>query len=358
MLQTTGVAADTSDMQQTNADPQHAFWRTHHRSGLVVAAGGGGLLVAYALLTWERPDRAWLLVIGLVVLLVVPPLLLLLPDGVESRSRWRVGLYYVLEVVGIAVVTAAAWLDGGLGSPLVLLYLVLLVHGIAVYPTRVAVVMTGLVMGSYLLLALLQGVDAPRALAAAGAILLTAVVAAVGARSHISLHQHQSRTQAALHRQARIDPLTGAYNRQGIQETLQVAFATSDRAHPTAVLALDLDGFKLLNDTEGHQVGDDVLQRFVSVLEGASRQDDVVGRLGGDEFLLLLPEADAEVADRVAARVHAQLLREGVPVTVSIGIATTSGREAPQTVLARADAALYAAKRDGRGRTRRQLAST
>lgn len=124
------------------------------------------------------------------------------------------------------------------------------------------------------------------------------------------------------------------------------------------MLALDLDGFKILNDTEGHQVGDEVLQRFVFILERASRQDDVVGRLGGDEFLLLLPEADAVVADRVADRVHAQLHRAVVPVTVSIGIATTFGGEAPQTVLARADAALYAAKRDGRGRTRRQLAST
>ena len=343
-------------MHPSPPDPQHAFWRAHDRSGVLVAAGGGGLVVAYALLTWDRPDRVWMLVIGLLVLLVVPPLLLLLPDGAGDLRRWRTLLYYTLEVVGIAVVTALVWLDGGLGSPLVLLYLVVLIHGIAVYPTRVAVAMTGLVLVSYLLLAVDAGVDAARAGAAAGAILLTAAVATLAARSHISLRQHQSRVQELLRQQARTDGLTGALNRQGISEVLAAHASALGVTSPTSVLAIDLDAFKALNDTAGHLVGDHVLQRVVATLEGASRAGDMVGRPGGDEFILLLPGADTDVAERVAARIHDELERNEVPITVSIGIATATGPEEARTLLARADQALYAAKRAGRGRTRRELA--
>lgn len=344
-------------MRRPSPDPDSAFWRSHDRSGVLVAVGGGGLVVAYTLLSWDRPDRLWMLAIGLVVLLVVPPLLLLLPDAAAERSRWRAVIHYVLEVVGIGMVTALAWLDGGLGSPLVLLYLVLLVHGIAAYPTGVALAMTGLVMGAYLLLALAAGVDAARAVTAAGAILLIAAVAALGARSHVSLERHQRRTQAVLHQQARTDPLTGALNRQGIEEAMLAQLDVTHLDALTSVLAIDLDGFKALNDTEGHQVGDRVLQQIVAILEGASRTGDIVGRPGGDEFLLLLPAADAEVAGQVAARIHEQIERNAVPVTVSIGIATTAGNEDAQSVFARADDALYVAKRAGRGRTRRGLAS-
>ncbi len=314
-------------------------------------------MVFYAVLTWQQPQRAVMLSIGLAALLLVPPLLLLLPAGSATLVRWRATLYYSLEIVGIGVVTTLVWLDGGLGSPLTLLYLVVLVHGMAVYPTSVAMGMTALVLGAYLLLALAAGVDVARATTAAGAILLTAAVAAIGARSHISLQQHQLRIQALLHRQARTDGLTGARNRQGIEEAIDAQLARTASDSPTAVLALDLDGFKVLNDTEGHPVGDRILQQVVAILEHASRADDVIGRQGGDEFLVLLPDADGEAAGRVAARIHERLATESVPVTVSIGIATTTRREDARALLARADEALYSAKRDGRGRTCRALVS-
>ena len=343
-------------MATVTFDPEHAFWRAHDRSGVLVAAGGGGLVAGYALLSWDLPGRLWMLVIGVLVLVVVPPLLLLLPDGDGELRRWRTALYYALEVIGIGVVTALVWLDGGLGSPLGVLYLVVLVHGIAVYPTRIAVAMTGLVLVSYLLLALDAGVDAARAGTAAGAILLTAAVAALAARNHISLRQHQSRVQELLRQQARTDGLTGALNRQGMSEALTAHVSALGVTAPVSVLAIDLDAFKALNDTAGHLVGDHVLQRVVAALEGASRAGDVVGRPGGDEFILLLPGADGDVAERVAARIHDELERDEVPITVSIGIATATGPQEARTLLARADEALYAAKRAGRGRTRRALA--
>ncbi len=338
-------------MQLPSVDVHAAFWRDHDRSGVLVSAGGGGLVVLYALATWGQSGREWLLVLGLLVLLAVPPLLLLLPEDTGVRARWRGPFYYSLEVVGIGVVTTLVWLDGGLGSPLTILYLLLLVHGIAVYPTRVAVVMTALVLVGYLGLALAGGVDVGRAGAAAGAILLTAGVSVLAARSHITLQQHQARVQDLLRVQARTDGLTGALNRQGMAEALVARLAATDATSPTSVLAVDLDGFKALNDDAGHLVGDRVLQQVVATLQGASRAGDLVGRPGGDELLLLLPEAGAAVAEQVAVRIHDQLRQDGAPVTVSIGIATATGREDAEAILGRADRALYAAKRAGGGRT-------
>ncbi|WP_457094489.1 sensor domain-containing diguanylate cyclase [Microvirga sp. P5_D2] len=165
-----------------------------------------------------------------------------------------------------------------------------------------------------------------------------------------------------LERLAETDALTGLANRRAFDATLLRAWRRLQRTgRPLSLLMLDLDYFKVLNDRCGHQVGDEVLQRFARVLsELPCRPDDLTARYGGEEFAVLLPDTDRAGALHVAELARAALVSAEIPhpsgingfVTVSIGVAT-AGRESlknTETLLGQADAALYQAKRAGRDR--------
>jgi len=157
-------------------------------------------------------------------------------------------------------------------------------------------------------------------------------------------------------------PLTGLANRRGFDAALDRAVRRARRTRsPLSLLLLDLDHFKRLNDTLGHQAGDEALRRFGTILGAAARRpDDVAARYGGEEFALILPDTDAAGAVEVAGMVRQALVSAAIPhprgvggvVTTSIGIATTSpdAVSSPETILSRADAALYRAKHSGRDR--------
>jgi diguanylate cyclase (GGDEF)-like protein len=158
---------------------------------------------------------------------------------------------------------------------------------------------------------------------------------------------------------ATTDPLTGVYNRRRLMEIASQVLdvALRDR-RPLAVIAVDLDHFKQVNDRLGHAAGDDVLAAFARVLREQTRREDVVGRIGGEEFAIVLPRASLQTAREVAERIRlglhdARVVVDGtvVPVTVSLGVAALRpGDEAPEDLLKRADRALYDAKRRGRDR--------
>jgi diguanylate cyclase (GGDEF)-like protein len=117
---------------------------------------------------------------------------------------------------------------------------------------------------------------------------------------------------------------------------------------------LDVDRFKQINDEHGHAAGDHVLRELVRRVQARVRGSDLLGRLGGDEFALLLPDASLEQARQLCATLHATLQREPYPhggtVGISLGVAQWQGNETLPCLLARADQALYDAKRTGRGR--------
>jgi len=159
-----------------------------------------------------------------------------------------------------------------------------------------------------------------------------------------------------LQRQARRDPLTGLYNRRAFDEYLQAALASGVRRHqPTSLLAIDADHFKRVNDRFGHDVGDEVLKTLARVLERRVRETDVVARLGGEEFAVLLPDADTSGALRVATEIlqtmrNTRIATAGT-VTISIGVATAPDHARDGVSLQRrADEALYASKAGGRDR--------
>jgi two-component system cell cycle response regulator len=162
---------------------------------------------------------------------------------------------------------------------------------------------------------------------------------------------------AELDRVSRTDGLTGLFNRRHLDEELIRQYSISRRNRtPISVLLLDIDHFKNVNDSYGHPAGDQVLQEFARRLTGQVRLEDIVGRWGGEEFLVVLPGADPRAAAVVAERIRLATADEpvlidgaGIRVTVSGGYAS-GPLDLPDQQVSRADAALYEAKLAGRNR--------
>jgi diguanylate cyclase (GGDEF)-like protein len=158
------------------------------------------------------------------------------------------------------------------------------------------------------------------------------------------IERHRAMASAAAI--ALTDPLTGLANRRAWEEELRREVARARRnSQRLALVMLDLDHFKQLNDTQGHQAGDTVLAEAAASWRTAVRTTDFLARYGGDEFAMLLPDCPDEYGETVLERV-----RTAIPpgFTCSAGIAYWNGNETAESLLARADAALYEAKRSGR----------
>jgi diguanylate cyclase (GGDEF)-like protein len=158
---------------------------------------------------------------------------------------------------------------------------------------------------------------------------------------------------------SRLDPLTQADNRRALMESLELELRRSHRYHhPFALLFLDIDHFKEINDRYGHAFGDKVLQRIVGVARGQVRPPDIIGRYGGEEFAIGLVECSLEGAQRIAERIRLRIAESSIvweqnvaSVTVSIGIAMlTPEVDRVETLIDHADRALYEAKAGGRNR--------
>ena len=160
-----------------------------------------------------------------------------------------------------------------------------------------------------------------------------------------------------LERLAATDPLTGAFNRRRFLEVGNAELRRSRRyKHTFSVLMLDIDHFKAVNDTYGHSIGDTALKETVTVIQGAMRGQDTLGRLGGEEFAVIVPETNAENAAAVAERIRASIAQividtpdEPLSFTMSIGVSQVDNDDdSVDDALTRADKALYDAKEQGR----------
>jgi diguanylate cyclase (GGDEF)-like protein len=181
------------------------------------------------------------------------------------------------------------------------------------------------------------------------------------ASEHISLSIANLKLQDHLRQQSIRDILTGLYNRRHMEESLRREIARADRSgKPCGVIMVDVDHFKKFNDSYGHQAGDALLKGLGAFMQRHVRGEDIPCRYGGEEFILILPGADAEGAYKRAEQIRAEVETSlKVPydngflpqVTISLGVACypIHAQSAEQTVKA-ADAALYHSKQDGRNR--------
>jgi len=274
-----------------------------------------------------------------------------LVDGRMERARrpeLTIAAAWLLSELAIAGSIA---LTGGPRSPALAWLVIPLVTLPARFNARA--VALGVALVSVLLLLVTVGVDAayiadhpqsiimPIALLVAVALLTSALMS--------SDREHRSSSV--------IDPLTGMLNRNALQTRVaELAQQAAILREPVALIVGDLDHFKAVNDGHGHAVGDVVLKDVAYRMRKALRAYDLAYRLGGEEFLIVLPGADAAQAAEVAETLRAAIARDpiaGLPVTISFGVsASAAGRFEYDAVFAAADLALYRSKQDGRDRVR------
>jgi len=196
-------------------------------------------------------------------------------------------------------------------------------------------------------------------IAAVGAAMMALLGAAlVGAAR---AHRRTLALTAALQRRATTDALTGLANRRHLMAAIDTEVRRARRTGRALSLAiLDIDHFKRINDTHGHPGGDAVLREIAALLRETTRDTDLLGRIGGEEFAVLMPETDTAQAERACERLRAAVARRTIDlasgvatrVTISTGVALLSAEEAGDQLLARADGALYEAKSGGRNQVR------
>lgn len=177
-------------------------------------------------------------------------------------------------------------------------------------------------------------------------------------RRMVALQSELIAAKNALAHEAMHDPLTGAPNRRAILDALEKELMRKKRKTSTVSIGLcDIDHFKKVNDTYGHQAGDEVLQGFVKIVQKCLRGYDMLGRLGGEEFLVVAPDSRGMPEEGLYERLRGEVASRkiptkmgDIPITVSIGVAAGDNGHTADSLLAAADAALYRAKAEGRNR--------
>jgi diguanylate cyclase (GGDEF)-like protein len=285
---------------------------------------------------------------ALIALAGIAPMATIVPRQLPrvTHPEYVVAPAAALLITTLAIAAAST---GGTSSPLIFWFVVCSVALSVRFPRRG--VAAGLLFQVLVLLAAEVLFD--RASAASQVAQLVSLAAALTAFTAFTsvLLRAESRHRGVSVR----DPLTGLLNRRSLEGRFDELDQQAARAHAPLSLAIcDIDHFKHVNDTHGHQTGDHVLCAVATEVRQSLRTLDLAYRVGGEEFAILLPNADASAATIVAERLRAAVERlkpEGIDVTVSVGIAQTTPSETGfDTIFARADQALYNAKTTGRNR--------
>jgi diguanylate cyclase (GGDEF)-like protein/putative nucleotidyltransferase with HDIG domain len=306
---------------------------------LTYALCGAGEL--YVAATWQRSNRPALAALFGAALLSAF-VLSLLPREPIVRSRFREAFFFGWSMLDLVLIALASLADGGTASPITLFFIVPVVFSAMSYPLSSVAAVGGLTVAGYLTLAVtVDGSDWSHQVLFAVVLTCTGVVSAWQA-------QHHNRQRSALREVSRTDPLTGCLNRRGFEERAVAEIdAAARRCSQGAVLVLDIDHFKPVNDRHGHAAGDELLCWVVQTLQRVVRPGDEVGRLGGDEFAVLFAEIQPADALECAARIS-QALSERAPASLGVATFPMDGTKLEQ-LTRQADTRLYASRH---GRTR------
>ena len=306
---------------------------------IMFGALGVGFVISAPWLGWVP--------VALVVVQVTVYALLKPVIAASSRPEYPIAFAVVLAQVLIALAVA---LTGGSQSPLLIVFLL----GIVGLPARFGttrVVAVGLLVTELLIFGATAGID-PSGFAAhpAGAIVTAAASFGLVAFAHALMQAESQKRSESI-----VDALTGLPNRRSLEVRFEDLRADARRTgRPLALLLCDLDLFKSINDLHGHQRGDAVLVGAAEAIRRSLRPTEQVYRVGGEEFLILVPGCALDRAVPVAERVRGAIESAqpgGLPVTVSVGAGAAAGENIDFDELFRAaDAALYEAKRAGRNR--------
>lgn len=340
-------AAD--ETQRAHASASH---RSELRTTVAMIAVATLSALVYVWLTPDGPNRGVLPALLAIPLTYSIAMGLLATPSFAARLRRGIGGLVIVSTT-LAWVTVWVALDGGATSPLNAMYLLPLCLAIANAPRATAII-CGMVAGGHLLGSAIAG-----PLLSSASIVWVAQFTLAGlatswvANARID-QRRQLRTLAEeLERLATHDPLTRVLNRRGFAASVDDLLRGVETGAPTAVLVADLDHFKHVNDQHGHAVGDEVLVEAARAINGAVRHGDLVARTGGEEFAIVLLDADQQVAETVAERVRDAVAscHPSIQVSASIGIAMAADDHLDiSQVHLTADQAMYRAKDAGRDR--------
>ena len=262
---------------------------------------------------------------------------LVLPWRRIINSRWREVAFLTWTLMDLALITLAAIADGGPGSPVTGLFFIPIVFVGGSYPSWSVKLVGAFGVIGYAAFALAYGESMGRLVLVLGGLGAAALMSWLQAQNH-------ERRRLELAHASITDPLTGALNRRGLHAAAAASLAALQRSGtPVALILIDLDDFKTFNDNHGHAAGDALLTWIAERARGELRPMDSVARIGGDEFAVLVANADAAAAARIAQRIGAAC---GDRVALCTGIASAPQDGCDFDALYRAaDSALYGAKR-------------
>jgi diguanylate cyclase (GGDEF)-like protein len=329
-----------------------AFWLSHMRVGFVVFVGECLAVLLYLHDSPHGPDRGVLALIAVSSALAGTLMFFTLPA--IARKPWCAGFSLVWSLAAGWALAECARLDGGIDSPLLYLVLFPVIYAALAYRPAAAVA-CGLSA-----LAQLVVVDVTDTDITTPHVQLFMIAAVIGGMSALAVataifRARLQRNEALLLHEiaalADTDGLTGCLNHRAFHEHLAVEIDRAVRHdRPLSLVVVDIDDFKSVNDTYGHPVGDEALVAVADALRSELRSGDVVGRVGGDEFAIILSDTPPAGAETHARRITRTLERRPEPrVAVSIGIAGLDSADPdPAQLLRDADRALYHVKDTGR----------
>lgn len=331
---------------------KRAFWMRLFYAGVASYFTVLPTVLVYAALTWQQPHRVWITVIALASLAAM--FATYLARGMIVTATQRQWVFFIGNTLSFVILELLCALDGGIDSPIAYLLVLPMVYLAICYRFRTALAcaVTGLLCYGVLL----WFAPGPRPMGVVIFQLLTMgvsfLMATLGARNRDQQNQAMRALRRQLESMAMTDALTGCLNQSAFKAVLQREVKRARRhGRALALLLIDIDHFKRINDNHGHLMGDVVLRQMGMVLRSAAREADCAGRPGGDELALLAPETDAAAAVALAERLCEEARSAALPIhiTLSIGVCAMAPlSEQAAVVFQRADEALYMAKRGGR----------